>query len=77
VRAIGGHHDFDGLACTNQEVAMIALASMIASDLRNKRVPRLTQKLPADAVDCLELSDEELELFLEHSYDLCRQSRAA
>lgn len=70
VRAIGGHHDYRGLAGTDPVVAIIALANVIARDMRGKKAPRLSRELPANPLKCLELTTAEIDGLLERCIEL-------
>lgn len=77
VRAIGAHHDFSGYAATDPVVAIIAVANVIARDMRVRKAPQLLASLPKKAVECLELSDTELDALLERCVEIQHGDRAA
>ena len=76
VRAVGGHHDLQGLISREPLVALVAAADHIALHAEAGRTPGLGRSLPREIVGSLELTDEEIEALLERTLELRRETAA-
>jgi putative nucleotidyltransferase with HDIG domain len=77
VRAIGEHHDLEGNAASDPVVAITALANILARAMRGKKAPRLVNPLPEGPIECLQLTEEEIDELLERALALQATSRAS